>query len=222
MPSLRLQHRQDALGRKGLLVLALRSHRIVDVGDAAQHRAEVQRRALDAAGIAAAVDPQVMLERDDRRERRNLRRPPQDLGAVDDVALHDRRTPSSVSLSGLLRISVGVRTLPMSCISAARPNSRSSAPSMPSAARLRHRQNRHVHHVRERVVVVVLERGQRDQRRPVLRDRLGERVHELPRLPGIGFAFLGGGLPELLAMFEASAYSRRTVAVSAAVGSTRC
>ena len=40
---------------------------------------------------------------------------------------------SSVSLSGLLRISVGVRTLPMSCISAARPSSRSVEPSMPSA-----------------------------------------------------------------------------------------
>ena len=40
---------------------------------------------------------------------------------------------ASVSLSGLFRISVGVRTLPMSCISAARPSSRSGAPSMPSA-----------------------------------------------------------------------------------------
>ena len=37
----------------------------------------------------------------------------------------------SSSFSGLLRMSVGVLTLPMSCISAARPNSRSSAPSMP-------------------------------------------------------------------------------------------
>ena len=40
---------------------------------------------------------------------------------------------ASVSLSGLFRISVGVRTLPMSCISAARPSSRSGVPSMPSA-----------------------------------------------------------------------------------------
>ena len=39
---------------------------------------------------------------------------------------------ASVSLSGLLRMSSGVRTLPMSCISAASPNSRSSGPSMPS------------------------------------------------------------------------------------------
>ena len=40
---------------------------------------------------------------------------------------------SSVSLSGLFRISFGVLTLPMSCISADRPNSRSSRPSIPSA-----------------------------------------------------------------------------------------
>ena len=36
-------------------------------------------------------------------------------------------------------------------------------------ARLRHRQRRDVHHVRERVVVVLLQRGERHQRRAVLR-----------------------------------------------------
>jgi hypothetical protein len=40
---------------------------------------------------------------------------------------------SSVSFAGLLRISAGVRTLPMSCISPAMPNSRSSGPSIPRA-----------------------------------------------------------------------------------------
>ena len=40
---------------------------------------------------------------------------------------------SSVSFPGLLRISFGVRTLPISCISADMPNSRSSLPSMPTA-----------------------------------------------------------------------------------------
>src|SRR5215470_15599639 len=44
--------------------------------------------------------------------------------------------------------------------------------------RLSHRQDRHVHHVRERVVVVVLERRQREERGPVLRDRVGEAVDE--------------------------------------------
>ena len=39
-----LQHRQDAIGREGFLVDALRPHRIVDVRDSAQHRGEVQRR----------------------------------------------------------------------------------------------------------------------------------------------------------------------------------
>ena len=55
---------------------------------------------------------------------------------VEDVAFLTLRFPSgaiaSVSLSGLLRMSSGVRTLPMSCISAASPNSRSSGSSMPS------------------------------------------------------------------------------------------
>ena len=37
---------------------------------------------------------------------------------------------SLVSLPGLFRTSSGVLTLPMSCISAAKPNSRSSGPSM--------------------------------------------------------------------------------------------
>ena len=40
---------------------------------------------------------------------------------------------SSVSLPGLLSSSLGVFTLPMSCISAEMPNSRSSLPSMPTA-----------------------------------------------------------------------------------------
>ena len=48
-------------------------------------------------------------------------------------------------------------------------------------ARLAHRQDRHVHHVRERVVVVVAHRGQRHQRRAVLRDGLGEPVDRLQR-----------------------------------------
>ena len=40
---------------------------------------------------------------------------------------------SSVSRPGLFSTSSGVLTLPMSCISAASPNSRSSEPSIPSA-----------------------------------------------------------------------------------------
>ena len=40
---------------------------------------------------------------------------------------------SLLSLPGLFRTSSGVCTLPMSCISAANPNSRSSGPSMFSA-----------------------------------------------------------------------------------------
>ncbi len=40
-----LQHREDALGRKRLLVLALRAHRVVHVRDAAQHRRKIQMSA---------------------------------------------------------------------------------------------------------------------------------------------------------------------------------
>jgi hypothetical protein len=39
---------------------------------------------------------------------------------------------SSVRLLALVRISLGVRTFPMSCMSPAIPNSRSSVPSIPS------------------------------------------------------------------------------------------
>ena len=89
---------------------------------------------------------------------------------------------SSVSLSGLLRISVGVFTLPMSCMSAARPNLAQQRAVDAEAARLRHRENRHVHHVREGVVVVLLQRRQRHQRRAVVHDRLREAVdHRLRR-----------------------------------------
>ncbi len=59
-------------------------------------------------------------------------------------------------------------------------------------ARLRHRQRRDVHHVRERVVVVLLQRGQRHQRRAVLGHQPCEAVDDLPRGAGIGlFAGLG-------------------------------
>ena len=37
-----LQHGEDAIGRKGLLIRALRPHRVVDIRDRAQHRSEVQ------------------------------------------------------------------------------------------------------------------------------------------------------------------------------------
>ncbi len=84
-------------------------------------------------GIAGAVQAQVVLEGDDRREDRHLRRAAQDLRAVDDVPAHDHELLVGQLAPACCRISFGVRTLPMSCISADRPNSRSSRPSIPSA-----------------------------------------------------------------------------------------
>ena len=66
----------------------------------------------------------------------------------------------------------------------------------PEPARLSHREDRHVHHVGEGVVVVVLERRQRQQRSAVLRHGLGERVDEAARRIGIRLAFDRGALPE--------------------------
>src|SRR4051794_3489166 len=115
--------------------------------------------------ITAAIEPQVKLERDDRCERRHVRRRPENLRAIYRVPPHDPelfgRAPA------LFRISSGVLTSAMSCIRAASPNSRSSAPSTPSA-RLRRGEDRHVHHVREGVVVVLPRRRQRHQRVAVL------------------------------------------------------
>ena len=65
-------------------------------------------------------------------------------------------------------------------------------------AGLRHRQRRHVHHVRERVVVVFLERGQRQERGAILGDQAREPVDDLPRRRRIGLLSRLGGVPERL------------------------
>jgi hypothetical protein len=88
-PVIPLQHGKDPIGRERLLILTLRSHRVVHVGDAAQHRRQVQCAPPSAGRIARPIDPEVMLECNHRREHRHLRRPAQDLGAVDCVPLHD-------------------------------------------------------------------------------------------------------------------------------------
>ena len=63
--------------------------------------------------------------------------------------------------------------------------------------RLPHGEDRDVHHVREGVVVVVLQRRQREQRGAVLGDRLGEAVDHRARRGGIRFPFVLRRLPEL-------------------------
>ena len=136
-----------------------------------------------------------MLERDDRRQRRHVGRAPQDLGAVDDVHAHDRELVVG-ELVGL------VQDLDRRAHLADVVHQRGEAelaqqrPFDAQRARLRHRQDRHVHHVREGVVVVFLERGQRDQRGAVLRDRLREVVDELAGLVRIGLPFVLRGVPQ--------------------------
>ena len=174
-PVLASQHGQDAVGRKRLLVGTLRPHGVVHVRDAAEHRAEVERGARRPFGIAAAVEPQVMLERHDGRERRHIGRGPQDLCAVDDVALHDRefRLGEHVRLVENLE---RCAHLPDVVHERGQPELAQQRTVDAKRPRLRHRQDRHVHHVGEGVVVVLLQRSERHQGRAVLRHRLGEAV----------------------------------------------
>ena len=88
-PVARAEYGQNPIGRERLLVMALGSHGVVDVGDAAEHRRDVERVARDAVRIPAAVEAQVMFERDNGCERGHVRRPAQDLGAGDRMAFHD-------------------------------------------------------------------------------------------------------------------------------------
>ena len=68
--------------------------------------------------------------------------------------------------------------------------------------RLRHRERRDVHHVRERVVVVLLQCRQRHQRGAVLSDQLREAVDDLPRGGRIGLVAGLGGFPQRLGGFD--------------------
>ena len=126
-----------------------------------------------------------MLEGHDRRERRHVRRRSQDFGAVDRVALHDGELFGR-ERSGLLRISSGRPDLPD--VVQQRREAEFTQQRTVDAQRpgLRHRQDRHVHHVRERVVVVFAQRRQREQRRAVLGDRLREAVDHRARDRRVG------------------------------------
>ena len=135
-----------------------------------------------------------MLERDDRRQRRHLRRAPQDLGAIDDVHAHDREFGVG-ELVGLVENLDRRAHLADVVHQAGEAELAQQRAIDAKRSRLRHRQDRHVHHVRERVVVVVLERRERDQRRPILRHRLREVVDEL-RAERIGLAVVLRRVPQ--------------------------
>ena len=136
-----------------------------------------------------------MLERHNRRQRRHLGRAAEDVRAVDDVALHDLeffcREP--VRLIEYFERGVHLADVVHQRREAELPQ---QGPVDIERAHLRHGERRDVHHVRERVVVVFLDRRQRHQRRAVLRDEPGEAVDDLPRRIGVGLVARLGRLPE--------------------------
>ena len=95
----------------------------------------------------------------------------------------------------------------------------------PEAARLAHGQDRHVHHVRERVVVVVLQRRQRQQRGAVLRDRLRQRIDHAARSVRVGHPLDSRAVPQRLRHLDRIVVQPRNVAMSptlASVCSSTC
>ncbi len=171
--------RLDAVGGEALAVRPVAPERVEHVGDADDHGAEIQLSAADALRISAEVLLEVMLERDDRRERRHLRRPSQDVRAVHNVALHEVEF-FLVQLIGLVQHIE--RRVDLADVVHERREAElaQQRPFDIQRAGLGHRQRRHVDHVRESVVVVFLERRQGHQRRAVLRDELGEALDDFP------------------------------------------
>ncbi len=88
------------------------------------------------------------------------------------------RHSSSLSMSGLLRTSSGTRDFPRSWNSAAMPRSYSCNARQPEPATERHREDAHVHRVRERVVVVIADRREPDQRRLLIQDLVDDSLHD--------------------------------------------
>ena len=132
LPVVAFQNLQNAVGRKRLLIRAMRSHGVVDVGNAAQHGGDVQRRPRDAMRVPRAVEPQMVFEGDNRSERRDFRRAPKDFCAIDDVALHD----DELLVRQLVRLVQDVeRRSDLADVMHERRQTelRSSAPSMPIA-----------------------------------------------------------------------------------------
>jgi hypothetical protein len=196
--------RLDAVARQPLAVDAVAAQRVVDVGDADDLRAEIEAAVADVPGVAGQVLAQMMLEGDNRRQRRHLRRAAQDVRAVDDVPLHE----VELFVGQLVRL---VQHLLRRVDLADVVHQRGKAELAQQRAvhversRLRHRQHRHVHHVREGVVVVALERRQRHQRRAIPADHLRQAVDDLARGVRIRLVAGLGLLPELLGGLDGGA-----------------
>ena len=155
---------------------------------------EVERAALGALGIAGAVEPQVVLEGDDRREDRHLGRAPEDLGAFDRMLAHDHELLLGEPL-GLLQDVLRRPDLADVVHERRQTELAQQAALDAERARLAHGQDRHVHHVGEGVVVVVAHRRQRDERRPVLRHRVGEPFDRVQGRRDVGLALERGAFP---------------------------
>ena len=135
-----------------------------------------------------------MFERDDRCKGGDVGRAPQDLRAIDRVALHDRE----LLIGQLVRLVENLRRgLHLADVVHQGGKSEFTQQRAFNAqpARLRHRQDRDVDHVREGVVVVLLQRGQRHQRGSIFDDRLREAIDHRLGGRGIGQRVRSRALP---------------------------
>ncbi len=138
----------NAHGRKPLPVRTVAAQRIEDVRNRHDHRAQIQLPAPDILRVAAQVLAQMVLEGDDRGQRRHFRRPPQNVRAVDDVLLHDLELVFR-ELVGLIEHFERRLHFPDVVHQRGEAEFAQQRAVEVEGARLRHRKRRHVHHVRE-------------------------------------------------------------------------
>jgi hypothetical protein len=193
-PVVALQHRDDPVGRERLLVGPLGPHGVVHVRDPAEHRAEVEGLPLRQKGIARPVHAEVMFEGHDRREDWHLRRPAEDLGAVHRVPPHNREFVVG-ELVGLVEDLLGRADLADVVHQRRQPELAQQTALDPERAGLTHRQDGHVHHMGERVVVVVAHGREGHQCGPILSHRLGQSFDGIEGRREIRLPFRLGALP---------------------------
>ena len=222
----------DPGGGQSLPVGSVAAQRIEHVRDADDHRAEVQRAAADVLRIARKILLQMMFERDDRRESRHAGRLSQNVGAVHHMLFHD----VELFLGELVRLveHLGGRVHFSDVVHECRQAELAQQRSVyVQRARLRHGQHRHVDHVSERVIVVSLQRRQRDERRSSVADESGQRVDDGARRIRIWLLAGSSGVPErfsgrhrlgvgLARGSDTRADARPGVAVNVPSGDRRC
>ena len=135
-----------------------------------------------------------MLERDDRRECRTSGVSSQNFGAVDGVPLHDHELLVG-ELVRLVQNLVGRPHLADVVHQRCETELAQQRTVDAEASRLGHGQDRHVDHVCEGVVVVVLQCREGHQRRPVLQHCLRQPVDHGVRGGRIRLLFTGCAFP---------------------------